>query len=105
MIGRRGVDDDELGVAGALDVVDGLPLLHRELHLDLEEAGRELADEEDDEAEVDDPEPELAHGELEALRLRGDEIGGEHQADETPSREDGDGPRGARNGPQQACGS
>jgi len=92
VIGVGRVDDGELAVAGALDELDGLPLLDGELHLDLEEAGHELAGEEDDEPEVDDPEPGLAEAHLEAPRLRGDEVQGQHEADHAAARKHRDVP-------------
>ena len=72
VVGVGRVDDRQLPLSRALDVVDGLAFLDRQLCLDLEEAGDELADEEDDEPQVHDPESELAEAEVQPLQLRRD---------------------------------
>jgi hypothetical protein len=84
------VDDDELVLAPALGVVARLPLFEPELILLLEEPGEQFAEQQKNEAEVNQLYAGLFPRQGEAFDVGGDEVDQQQRTDEIAARENRD---------------
>ena len=95
-VGRRSeslaqqlLDDGDLHAPVILAEALGLAFLDGHVAFDLHEGGGELADEQQSQADVHDPEPGLAPGQLQAAELREDQVEQEDSSDQPSSGEHG----------------